>query len=140
MTFSVIDSLDHSNWSPWTGFNPTCVDSLPHPVLQIEGVDIVEVLALLEVVVEAAEQPQPLLNHHHAVATPSRRGAARLHLGDMRGWVQMGLIGPHLLPPPGGEVEAPEVPVVVELGLGGRGELPSEDPQLSPGLDINLKC
>ena len=40
-----------------------------------------------------------------------------------------------LLPPAGGEVETPEVSVVVELGLGGRGELTPEHPQLAAQLE-----
>lgn len=59
---------------PRRGLCPNDVQLLPDPVLQIEGVHIVEVLAVPQVVVETTEDQHLLLNHHHAV-TASRRGA-----------------------------------------------------------------
>lgn len=41
---------------------------------------------------------------------------------------------PDLLPRPGGQMQDPEVPVVVEVLSVGRGKLPAKDPQLSAAL------
>ena len=85
---------------------------------------------------EAAKHQQLLLESQHPVATPGRGASTRSHL----------------LPPLGREVEAPEVLVVVELGLGGAAgetkpvlctvhvysvspcELAPEHPELTTGL------
>ena len=46
------------------------------PVVEVECVDVVEVLAVAEVVVEAAEDDQVPLQQHHPVTRPGR-GASR---------------------------------------------------------------
>ena len=46
----------------------------PIPIVEVEGVDVVEVLAVAEVVVEAAEDDEVALQQDHPV-TGARRGA-----------------------------------------------------------------
>ena len=79
---------------------------------------VIEVFAVTEIVMEAAKHQQLLLESQHPVATPGRGASTRSHL----------------LPSLGGKVEAPEVLVVVELGLGRAGELAPEHPELTTGL------
>ena len=64
---------------------------------------VIEVFTVSEIVMEPAKHQQLLLESQHPVPTPGRGASTRSHL----------------LPPLGGKVEAPEVFVVVELGLGG---------------------
>ena len=61
---------------------------------------------------------EDLLEVHHPVPAP----------GGGSAWAD------HLLPAAGGEVETPEVSVVVELRLRGGGELATEHPQLPTQL------
>lgn len=63
----------------------------------------------------------------HRCARRGRHGTA----AKARGQAQPHSL-PYLLPRLGGQVQDPEVLVVVELLSVGRGELPSEDPQLPP--------
>ncbi len=61
---------------PRGGFCADGVQLLPDPVLQVEGVHIVEIFAVPQVVMESAEYENLFLDHDHAVAA-ARRGSAR---------------------------------------------------------------
>jgi hypothetical protein len=68
--------------SPWGGFCAAGVKLLPDPVLQVEGVHIVEIFAVPQVVVESAEHQHLFLDHHHAVAAARRGSARRRYLAE----------------------------------------------------------
>ncbi len=68
--------------SPWGGFCAAGVQLLPDPVLQVEGVHIVEIFAVPEVVMESAEHEDLFLDHDHAVAAACRGSARRRHLAE----------------------------------------------------------
>ena len=68
--------------SPWGGFCADGLKLLPDPVLQVEGVHIVEIFAVPQVVMESAEYEDLFLDHDHAVAAARRGSARRRYLAE----------------------------------------------------------
>lgn len=73
---SPIRQRKHVAGRPGAGRGSQDLQLLPLHVLEVEGVDVVEVLALPEVVVEAPEDQEVLFDQDHAVAGAGG-GAAR---------------------------------------------------------------
>jgi hypothetical protein len=68
--------------SPWGGLCAAGVQLLPDPVLQVEGVHIVEIFAVPQVVMESAEYQDLFLDNDHAVTAARRGSARRRHLTE----------------------------------------------------------
>lgn len=94
---------------------PRHLQPAPPVRLRAETVHVVEVLVVPEVVVEAAEDHELLLEVDHAMAASSAGAVGRVDL----------------LPAAAIEAEEPQVAVVVELRLRGAGELAAEEPELA---------